>query len=92
MSRKLVNFHLYKGGDTMLPKISKVSIIGSYILQVTFDDNKSVKYNVKEDFDSIPAYKDKIFSEELFKQFIVDKSRTVIIWNDICSFVNKIKR
>ena len=67
----------------MLPKISKVSIIGSFILQVTFDDNKSVKYNVKEDFDSIPAYKDIDFSEDMFKQYIVDKSRTVIIWNDI---------
>lgn len=67
----------------MLPKIAKVSIIGNYILHVTFDDNKSVIYNVKEDFDSIPAYKDIVFSEELFKQYILDKSRTVIIWNDV---------
>lgn len=67
----------------MLPKIAKVSIIGNYILRVTFDDNKSVIYNVKEDFDSIPAYKDIVFSEELFKQYILDKSRTVIIWNDV---------
>lgn len=47
-----------------LPNISKVSITGNYILQVSFDDGKTVIYDIQEDLDIIPAYKDRVFRKE----------------------------
>lgn len=53
----------------MIPKISQITILNDFILKVTFDDNKTVIYNVKDDFDSIPAYKNMVFDRNIFHQF-----------------------
>ena len=47
-----------------LPNISKVPITGNYILQVSFDDGKTVIYDIQEDLDIIPAYKERVFRKE----------------------------
>lgn len=57
------------GGEDMIPKISQITILNDFILKVTFDDNKTVIYNVKDDFDSIPAYKNMVFDRNIFHQF-----------------------
>ena len=73
-----------------LPKISKVSIIGNYILQVSFDDGKTVIYDIQEDIDTIPAYKDMVLKESLFRHYRIDESRTIIVWNDVFDLASDI--
>ena len=53
-----------------------------YQLSVLFDDGKRVVYNVSEDIDTISAFSDLRTVEGLWSQVQLDKSRTVVYWND----------
>ena len=53
-----------------------------YQLSVLFDDGKKVVYNVAEDIDTIGAFKDLCTIDGLWPQVQLDKSRTVVYWND----------
>ena len=64
----------------MLPKIKELKVLDNFILQVSFDDNKTVLYNVKEDIDTIPSYKALETEIGLFNTAGVDTSRTVVEW------------
>lgn len=66
----------------MLPKIKFVLPMDDYVLRVSFDDGKSVLYDVKEDINEIPSYKELVNVCGLFKNVQIDKSRTCIFWND----------
>ena len=66
----------------MLPRIKSVNDRNDYKLEVLFDDGKRVLYDVKEDINQIPDFKDLIAIDGLWKQFALDESRTCIYWND----------
>lgn len=65
-----------------LPRIKSVSPMDGYQLSVLFDDGRKVVYNVAEDIYAISAFSDLKTVEGLWPQVQVDKSRTVIYWND----------
>ena len=56
--------------------------MSSYRLRVTFDDGQTVIYDVKEDIDSIPAFKPLESIHGLFQTVQLDQSRTCVYWND----------
>ena len=66
----------------MIPRIKSVNDRNDYKLEVLFDDGKRVLYDVKEDINQIPDFKDLIAIDGLWKQFALDESRTCIYWND----------
>lgn len=51
-------------------------------LSVLFDDGRRVVYNVSEDIDAIEVFGDLRTVEGLWPQVQLDKSRTVVYWND----------
>ena len=66
----------------MIPRIKSVNDRNDNKLEVLFDDGKRVLYDVKEDINQIPDFKDLIAIDGLWKQFALDESRTCIYWND----------
>ena len=66
----------------MIPKIKNLFPSDDYFLKVTFDDGKTVLYDVKEDIREIPSYMDLFNVKGLFGQVRLDESRTVVTWMD----------
>lgn len=66
----------------MIPRIKKLSVLDNYILFVEFDDGYKVMYDVKEDINTIPAFRALVDVFGLFKQAQLDSSRTCVYWND----------
>lgn len=66
----------------MIPRINKLQPLDGFLLKVTFDDGKSVIYDVQEDIDDIPSYKILETETGLFKNVQLDESRTCIYWSD----------
>ena len=65
-----------------LPRIKNVEPMEGYKLSVLFEDGRKVVYNVAEDIDTIESFGDLKTVEGLWPQVQVDKSRTVVYWND----------
>ncbi|MCQ2507880.1 MAG: DUF4160 domain-containing protein [Dorea sp.] len=63
-----------------IPRIKKAVAGPNFVLQVAFDDGKRVAYDLKPDIKTLPKYD--ILRESLFKEFVLDESRTCIIWTD----------
>ena len=51
-------------------------------MKVTFDDGKTVFYDVKDDIQAIPSYRALTEVKGLFKNVHLDESRTVVFWTD----------
>ena len=66
----------------MIPRIKSIIDRNEYKLEVLFDDGKCVLYDVKEDINQIPSFKDLITIEGLWKHFALDESRNCVYWND----------
>lgn len=66
----------------MIPRIKEVKPLPDYNLSVTFDDGKSVIYDVKGDIGQIDDYKDLVTVHGLFNHVQLDESRTCVFWND----------
>lgn len=66
----------------MIPRIKSCETIDNWKLKVDFDDGKKVVYDVLEDIESIPSYSVLREDSKLFENVRVDKSRTVVYWND----------
>ena len=66
----------------MIIRIKKIQPLSDYRLFVTFDDGKSVIYNVKEDMETLPGYDDLEHITGLFSRVQLDESRTCVFWND----------
>ena len=66
----------------MIPRIKEVKPLPDYNLSVTFDDGKSVIYDVKDDIGQIYDYKDLVTVHGLFNHVQLDESRTCVFWND----------
>ena len=66
----------------MIPRIREVKALPEYCLRVSFDDGKTVLYDVKEDIDQIESYRALMQIHGLFGQVQLDQSRTCVYWND----------
>lgn len=66
----------------MIPRIKNVTPLDNYILRVVFDDGNVVLYNVKEDIDLIPIFKQLEKEPDLWQNVHLDNSRTCVYWND----------
>lgn len=66
----------------MIPRIRDVKALPGYRLWVSFDDGKTVLYDVKEDIDRIESYRALMLIHGLFSQVQLDQSRTCVYWND----------
>jgi hypothetical protein len=66
----------------MIIRIKSVKPLEDYILLVTFDDDRTVEYDLKEDMETLPGYDDLKNIAGLWQQVQLDKSRTCVYWND----------
>ncbi len=66
----------------MIPRIKSVRPMKNYFLEVVFDNEKCVLYDVNEDIATIPGYDDLKNIHGLFNQVQLDQSRTCVFWND----------
>lgn len=66
----------------MLPKIKEIKPLIGFKLYVLFDSGKSCIYNVKDDIDTLEAFRELETIPGLFEQVQTDKSRTCVYWND----------
>lgn len=71
-----------KGGAFMIIRIKNIKPLDDFVLQVTFDDDKTVEYDMKDDIKELSGYSDLQTIPGLWKQVQIDKSRTCIYWND----------
>ena len=65
----------------MIRRIKSLVPLPDYVLEVSFDDGKTVRYDVKEDM-SLPGYDALRSITGLFQQAQLDQSRTCVYWND----------
>ena len=66
----------------MIPRIKNVEPQKDFKLCVSFDDGKTVIYDVKEDIDQISAFEDLRTQCGLFENVQLNESRTCLFWND----------
>lgn len=66
----------------MIPRIKSVKPLENYMLQIIFQDGKSGIYDVKDDIDTIPQYKDLMEVKGMFEQVQIDESKTCIFWSE----------
>ena len=66
----------------MIPRIREVKPLQDYYLRISFDDGKTVIYDVKEDMEQIESYRDLRSICGLFEQVRLDESRTCVYWNE----------
>ena len=66
----------------MIPRIKEIQALDNFILLVKFDDGKTVRYNLKEDIDTIPSFRNLQEECGLYRSFQVDASRTCVTWSE----------
>lgn len=66
----------------MIPRIKSIEPLENYLLKVVFDDGKSGIYDVKDDINTIPQYKDLQDIKGMFEMVHLDESRTCVFWSD----------
>ena len=66
----------------MIPRIKSLKALDDYVLYVEFDDGYKVKYDVKADIATLPSFRALTHVYGLFKQVMLDSSRTCVYWND----------
>ena len=66
----------------LIPRIKALNVLDDYLLKVTFDDGKTVIYDVKDDINDIPSYRDLMNIKGLFSRARLDESRTVVSWTE----------
>ena len=65
----------------MIKRIKRIFPLPDYVLEVSFDDGKTVLYDTKEDM-NLPGYDALRSVAGLFQQVQLDQSRTCVYWND----------
>ena len=66
----------------MIPRISRIEPMADFKIRVTFDEGRTVVYDVGVDIKEIKAFEDLKSLPYLFKNATLDSSRTYIVWND----------
>lgn len=65
-----------------IPRIKSFKAMDDFLLAVEFDDGYKVIYDVKDDIQTLPAFRALTEVYGLFHQVQLDSSRTCIYWND----------
>ena len=66
----------------MIPRISRIEPMADFKIRVTFDEGRTVVYDVGVDIKEIKAFEDLKTLSYLFKNATLDSSRTCIVWNE----------
>ena len=66
----------------MIPRISRIEPMADFKIRVTFDEGRTVVYDVGVDIKEIRAFEDLKSVPYLFKNATLDSSRTCIVWNE----------
>ena len=66
----------------MIPRIKELRAMLEYRLYAAFDSGEEVIYDVKDDIDNIPDFSTLKTEKELFENFTLDDSRTVVSWSE----------
>lgn len=66
----------------MIPRISRIEPMADFKIRVTFDEGRTVVYDVGVDIKEIKAFEDLKTLPYLFKNATLDSSRTCIVWNE----------
>ena len=66
----------------MIPRISRIEPMTDFKIRVTFDEGRTVVYDVGADINEIKAFEDLKTLPYLFKNATLDSSRTCIVWNE----------
>lgn len=66
----------------MIIRIKTLKPLDDYKLLVSFDDGKTVIYDLKDDMKKLPGYDDLKNITGLFNHVQLDESRTCVFWND----------
>ena len=66
----------------MIPRISRIEPMADFKIRVTFDEGRTVVYDVGVDIKEIRAFEDLKSLPNLFKNATLDSSRTCIVWNE----------
>ena len=66
----------------MIIRIKNIEPLDNFVLLVTFDDNKIMEYDMKDDIKELPGYSDLQTIPGLWQQVNIDESRTCVYWND----------
>ena len=66
----------------MIPRISRIEPMADFKIRVTFDEGRTVVYDVGIDINEIKAFEDLKTLPYLFKNATLDSSRTCIVWNE----------
>ena len=66
----------------MIPRISRIEPMADFKIRVTFDEGRTVVYDVGVDIKEIRAFEDLKSLPYLFKNATLDSSRTCIVWNE----------
>jgi len=66
----------------MIPRISRIEPMADFKIRVTFDEGRTVVYDVGADINEIKAFEDLKSLPYLFKNATLDSSRTCIVWNE----------
>ncbi len=66
----------------MIIRIKTLKPLDDYKLLVSFDDGKTVIYDLKDDMETLPGYDDLRNITGLFRNVQLDESRTCVFWND----------
>ncbi len=65
----------------MICRIKELAPLPNYELLVSFDDGRTVIYDVKGDIESLPGYDVLRTTFGLFNQVQLDQSRTCVFWS-----------
>ena len=68
--------------ECMIPKIKTVEPLKDFVLHIVFDDGENVLYDVKDDIETLPEFKQLTEIQGLWEQLQLDSSRTCVYWND----------
>lgn len=65
-----------------IPRIQNIEPLADYRLAVLFDDGRKVLYDVNDDIATLEEFKNLKTVVGLWNSAQLDKSRTVVYWND----------
>ena len=66
----------------MIPRIKNLKPEKDFHLLVSFDDGRTVLYDVNSDMQEIPSYRALMTNQGLFEKVKLDQSRTCVYWNE----------
>ena len=66
----------------MIPRIKEVKTLNDYVIEVLFDDEVKISFDLKSMMKEVPVFND-LKKDGLFEKCKIDESRTCIYWTDM---------